>query len=710
MNTREQAILQHCAKDFCSLAPLKQHIPGGSLYRRVKGLLKLGWLERRGAFYRTTPAGHRHLQEAPHVRTFNLLETRYPPLQLIPTEVHRAVAILILAAVVARHYPTRPDRHPYFVLFGGTLRWKSSLGEFMCYTLGVDPTTCCFDAASESGKSLFIRRTGKGQIVFTRHALERPFLQLDEVQDADSSVRSTLKVLLRGQLTVPVENETIRIQAVPYLTLNPRPKATLEGQVNLSTPEIRRGIFANVDAIPMPDLAATGEQALDAARTQGPLSWGEPATDCAAYLATIITLVRAILREDTLERIDVHVVTQLCTAMTGFLPNPQEAIRQVVHAVGLCAETMGWTRPGWIAALVAEPRETPSENLSVEASDSIIPNAGPASLPPAFESPTLSFQGTPAPRPVASVLPTISLSTRDRLTWLAVDTGESIDHTIGTLIDLYLLNREGTNTLGIFRRTLALADQLKVAKLHVNDVRSYLANGARLDRYHCDFHDVPYALQLLDCLSALPSSWTWKDAQYVVKVMAVILQEQITPDKVATFLIRHRKLERLGCTEETLVTLLKALKKSGNTRSTWAKIVNHLVPLATQQMQIEELEETRQQKEAEVQTVQAQIQKAEDQLHQLHQQIDQATQQLDQLQGESQDKAEQLATLEGIKAFLLGRLSADDPLWEKLEHLIQMKRRGELPSEHTQQMMTGHLMMKFTEFLSQVEAEGRRAS
>jgi chromosome segregation ATPase len=127
-------------------------------------------------------------------------------------------------------------------------------------------------------------------------------------------------------------------------------------------------------------------------------------------------------------------------------------------------------------------------------------------------------------------------------------------------------------------------------------------------------------------------------------------------------------------------------------------------------MQIEELEETRQQKEAEVQTVQAQIQKAEDQLHQLHQQIDQATQQLDQLQGESQDKAEQLATLEGIKAFLLGRLSADDPLWEKLEHLIQMKRRGELPSEHTQQMMTGHLMMKFTEFLSQVEAEGRRAS
>jgi hypothetical protein len=30
---------------------------------------------------------------------------------------------------------TRPDRHPYFVAFGSTLHWKTSLGIFVCHAL-----------------------------------------------------------------------------------------------------------------------------------------------------------------------------------------------------------------------------------------------------------------------------------------------------------------------------------------------------------------------------------------------------------------------------------------------------------------------------------------------------------------------------------------------------------------------------------------------
>jgi 50S ribosomal subunit-associated GTPase HflX len=44
----------------------------------------------------------------------------------------------------------------------------------------------------------------------------------------------------------------------------------LEGRLGLSAPQIRRTIIANLDAVPMPDLAATGEEALTAARAHAP--------------------------------------------------------------------------------------------------------------------------------------------------------------------------------------------------------------------------------------------------------------------------------------------------------------------------------------------------------------------------------------------------------------------------------------------------------
>jgi hypothetical protein len=36
--------------------------------------------------------------------------------------------------------------------------------------------------------------------------------------------------------------------------------------------------------------------------------------------------------------------------LTAFLPDPAEAIAQVAHDLGVLAETLGWTRPGWIEA------------------------------------------------------------------------------------------------------------------------------------------------------------------------------------------------------------------------------------------------------------------------------------------------------------------------------------------------------------------------
>jgi hypothetical protein len=73
------------------------------------------------------------------------------------------------------------------------------------------------------------------------------------------------------------------------------------------------------------------------------------------------------------------------------------------------------------------------------------------------------------------------------MTWLAVETGQSLDETFLMLIDLYLLHRDGPHTIPILRQILTLAEHLKVAELDMNDVREFLALRARLGRYQCDW-------------------------------------------------------------------------------------------------------------------------------------------------------------------------------------------------------------------------------
>ena len=63
MHTIDQRILEHCSDDFRPMKPLRVHIPQGSLYRHIKHLLRLGWLERENGMYRTTKTGNRQLLE-----------------------------------------------------------------------------------------------------------------------------------------------------------------------------------------------------------------------------------------------------------------------------------------------------------------------------------------------------------------------------------------------------------------------------------------------------------------------------------------------------------------------------------------------------------------------------------------------------------------------------------------------------------------------
>ena len=127
MHPIDRAVLDLSRDDFHTLKSLRNNVAQGSLYRHVQQLLRLGWLEKRGIYYKTTPAGHRQLSETNAMRRWDHWDLIYPPIRLVPTTVHRAMVELIFAAIAIRQQATRPDRHAVFACAGGTLRWKTSL-------------------------------------------------------------------------------------------------------------------------------------------------------------------------------------------------------------------------------------------------------------------------------------------------------------------------------------------------------------------------------------------------------------------------------------------------------------------------------------------------------------------------------------------------------------------------------------------------------
>src|SRR5262249_13955327 len=308
-----------------------------------------------------------------------------------------------------------------------TLRWKTSLGRFLCSSLGLDPADHVVDCGTESGKSLGIRRSGTGTFISKRELLNAPFLVLDEVLTVDPTARGTLGLFLSGRRVIPLENEQLTVQPVALLTLNPRSQGTLEERTGLSTPQIRRGFVADLDRVALPDLVTMGERALGAARSCGPLPLGRPAGDCQAFHAQIVDLARALLRPEAHGRVDIEAIVTLCAGMTAFLPAPVDAIAQVGYDIALIAETLDWTRPGWIETVTTFAHDGGARGqrtVSSAAVTPVTPLPGTAIGPSAGAlSRTASLEIPQRTRPAVEVPDlTLSQALRARLVWFAVET------------------------------------------------------------------------------------------------------------------------------------------------------------------------------------------------------------------------------------------------------------------------------------------------
>ncbi len=697
MHPVDRAILEFCQDEFRPLKPLRDRIPGGTLYRHANRLQKWGWLERQTGFYRSTQVGLRQLAEALGGRQWNGLDELYPPLALIPTPVHRAMAELMLAAAVARQHAVRADRHPFFVAVGSTLRWKTSLGRFCCFALGLDPTLHIVDCANEAGRSLSVRRGSTGALVFKRELLDAPFVVLDEFLNADASLRASLNLFLSGSLVVPFENDQLVVKPVALLALNPRPKQTLEEQLGLSTPLIRRAIIANFDIVPTPDLAATGDQALTAAQAHPPLTLPAPAVDCQAHLQRIVECLRTILIPEAHERVDVNAVINLCTGMTALIPDATEAVAQVLHGIGLCAETMGWAQPGWIEpvthfTLTARPRR---------ASEAMTPTR-PADFPERSvskethaTSPAVSLQIPRSARETG--LPNLALSDelKGQLVWLTVETGRPLDETLRVLVEFYVQSRQRGSTLEMLRHCLLIARQLRINEIDVVTLRNYFAAHTMLKKYRCGFEDVPEALQLIELLSFLPEPWNWDQAREVIKAAAILIRHGISADEVGRFLIRNRQLEELGFDEETANAIAQELKRAGAVGRRREDVLRQMIAQAGQQVDLEALEHQTKDLQAKVTALEVErnrlfeaVGQVETRLGQLRKAETAAQQREKTLSDEAEAHESDLAALRAFRAFLLRKTAPVDAFWADLERLKQYREGNARPGSKYAELYT----------------------
>lgn len=530
-------LLTHCREGFVLVQPLTRLVPRATLYRYIAALVADGSLIQQGRTYKATADGLRRLAEADANIDWTILDRVYPPLRLVPTVQHRAVIELILAAIAARLASFRDDHHPAFVLFGHTLAWKTALARFVCFMLGLSPSTNIIALATESGESLWLRRDARGDVAFQRNILTARFLAFDEYLEAAPKVRTVIHRYLSGLTSIPFENSVLTIAPVCMVTMNPRAKASLEERTTFSLPQLRRLVLCDLDQIRLPDLALLGEEALQAAAQHQPLTVPRPRTDCQHYRPQIVWLVRDLITPEAQPLVDVELVILLCTGMTGFIEDDERAIQQALYNFALVAQTLGWVVPDWLAVISAfSLHGAPTARVSSH----VTPARAPTSL-----SDTIILR-----RPVMdnheSIVPKFSLSEEQkaRLVWMAEQERVPVDQAFEVLMDYY--QDLGKRDLEHLNSVIFLGKELKLRELSAQSVLNYLRMMEALAVRNQTLDHLDAALEMLPALERTgltPGSVPEAETIYLAARLAA---SGVTVTEVERWLTGRQRRRRLG--------------------------------------------------------------------------------------------------------------------------------------------------------------------
>ncbi len=563
---RQLTLLDFTILTFLSETPrpvreLVEAQPRGSVYRRLKRLQIDGYVIKRGDGYALTPAGQQVKAEREEAACLGGLATVYAPLALVPSPWHRALLELALAALVVRQLTTQEERHPTFLLLGPTLAWKTSAGRFLCLAAGVDPTTHIVDLASESGRSLWIRRGPDGEIASRRRLLEAPVVVFDELQLADPGVRRALAPFLSGRRRLPVENEVVSIAPVALITMNPGAGTTLTERTGLVAPQLRRMIIGDLGGVEMPDLALVGGQALEAAANAGPLPLRPSQDSAERFRAAVVGLLRQVLQAEALGLVDVDLLLGLATGMTAWLP-AAIAVRQTLSDFLLVVDTIGWTQAGWTGALRAFPgsaREASMPALPVPREQDRGITAASTRDPRIHLFPDdieTSSAKERAPMTAGySMLPTFTISdlTKADVIWLARDARVSVDRALQILVEIYRLQQANGNDFWDLETILHLRQSCETAEVTVSELRDALALSADLHERGLTLDDIRTTLKVAEDLGA--AGLYLEDAVTVADLMQALEEAGVDPSVPEQLQTALAQYEALGYAPERITPL-----------------------------------------------------------------------------------------------------------------------------------------------------------
>ncbi len=379
MNAREMEVLGSLAAGPSVLGLLQVRMPRSSLYRTVRRLVRRRWVLKDGSTYSLMPAGREAYETAlegvPEPPAAAALERELPHLAYAPTPVHRAILFLACCAIVARRHKLRCSHHSCFILFGRRLCWKTWIILALSYLAGADPRKTVVYLGLESGRSMLTRKDLRGKRVMIRGLLQEPVAGLDEWLRASPEVQRLATVYLHGELTLPDENKTLRIEAVPVVTLNPRREGKdLEERLGFDEGILRRAIVADLSKVKIPsEILTKGERFLDSIRELGPARFPRPRQPEWDPSDEIEATLRRTLRDPELV-IDVTMVSMLAAGATAWF-SPEDALHLVVTSYLEVVETLGWLRADW------------RSHMTLPAAGSTPPLFTVASLPAAAPNP-----------------------------------------------------------------------------------------------------------------------------------------------------------------------------------------------------------------------------------------------------------------------------------------------------------------------------------
>jgi len=343
------SILEHCRNGPASLRALEgRAAPHTPLYRHAGELRQSGLLKSpKKGLWQTTEAGVRTLEESKAGILENPMDKRYPPLRLLPMPL-QAFARLMMLADIARRHRLRENHHVFGLLFGDTMTLKTTVGQFLAYAFGEDPTRAIVLTPTESGRSVGVRKTYAGRTASIRAALSWRFVCFDEFHKASPATKRTIIPYLMGQLRVPLENDVLEVKPVALVITNPFPGKTLREWTGFGSAELRRGMPCRVTATDIPeDARLRGEEIVEAARKAGPITLPKPTgvrfrpEDAAALLRSSLTMDARVI-------VDFETVSMLAEAMSGIT---DDCLPFVVRDILTCYETVGLVDPAWRARL-----------------------------------------------------------------------------------------------------------------------------------------------------------------------------------------------------------------------------------------------------------------------------------------------------------------------------------------------------------------------